>query len=431
MKKIVLLLTLAFTINVNAQDDKTVTLVVSGQGKTQDEAKQNALRSAIEQAFGTFISSKTEILNDNLVKDEIVSVANGNIQKFEIISEVTIPNGGYATTLKAIVSVSKLTSFCESKGVEVEFKGSLFSFNMNQQKINEENEVKVINDIIDITKNFLKKAYVASIKINEAVFNSDNNYKLPVEINILANENMNLGTKYFFESINKIALTKSEIESYKMIKKPFYDLTFLKAEKTISGLMQFYLWQSVSCAGKPNCKGWRDQKSTLEEFILNQKNGYSLGIKPEFTSKNYSFYNINLRSKVSLELLKNFINQINNYAFDFSIYTQDLEKIPFVSDFSIGSLPISSYSDQMDFFCTALLVNYESDNFSIKKNDYVVKNIGEDRNLMQAYKNHQKFRDFFFIQYFTKDALLLQIRGSCNLSINVIKKISSLKIQYN
>ena len=102
---------------VFAQDaDKTITLVVSGQGKTQDEAKQNALRSAIEQAFGTFISSKTEILNDNLVKDEIVSVANGNIQKFEVISEVQIPNGDYVTSLKATVSVTKLISFVEKKG---------------------------------------------------------------------------------------------------------------------------------------------------------------------------------------------------------------------------------------------------------------------------------------------------------------------------
>jgi hypothetical protein len=43
-----------------AQDaDKTVSITVSGSGKTQEEAKQVALRSAIEQAFGTFISSKT------------------------------------------------------------------------------------------------------------------------------------------------------------------------------------------------------------------------------------------------------------------------------------------------------------------------------------------------------------------------------------
>lgn len=93
MKKNILLLFFLFSYNIFAQDDKTVTLVVNGHGKTQDEARQNALRSAIEQAFGAFISSKTEILNDKLIKDEIVSVTNGNIQNYEVINEVQIPNG--------------------------------------------------------------------------------------------------------------------------------------------------------------------------------------------------------------------------------------------------------------------------------------------------------------------------------------------------
>ncbi len=98
----------AIDANVSfAQEANTVTLTVSGQGKTQDDAKQNALRNAIEQAFGTFISSNTEILNDELVKDEIVSIANGNIQKFEVISEVEVPEAGHATTLKVTVSVTK------------------------------------------------------------------------------------------------------------------------------------------------------------------------------------------------------------------------------------------------------------------------------------------------------------------------------------
>ena len=71
MKKSLLFLVLLLSLSINAQDDKTVTLNVSGTGKNLEDAKTNALRSAIEQAFGAFISSKTEILNDNLVKDEI------------------------------------------------------------------------------------------------------------------------------------------------------------------------------------------------------------------------------------------------------------------------------------------------------------------------------------------------------------------------
>lgn len=39
------------SLNIYAQDDKNVTLVVSGQGATQEEARQKALRGAIEQAF--------------------------------------------------------------------------------------------------------------------------------------------------------------------------------------------------------------------------------------------------------------------------------------------------------------------------------------------------------------------------------------------
>jgi len=123
--------------SIHAQEDKTVSLTVSGTGKTIEEAKTNALRSAIEQAFGAYISSKTEILNDNLVKDEIVSVANGNIQKFEIVSQVEIPNNGYAMTLNATVSISKLTSFAQSKGVSIEIKGGLFAANIIQQELNE------------------------------------------------------------------------------------------------------------------------------------------------------------------------------------------------------------------------------------------------------------------------------------------------------
>jgi len=56
------LMLVSFTF-AQAQDEKTATLVVSGQGKTADEAKTNALRSAIEQAFGAFISSNTTILH--------------------------------------------------------------------------------------------------------------------------------------------------------------------------------------------------------------------------------------------------------------------------------------------------------------------------------------------------------------------------------
>lgn len=224
MKKLLLLLTLAFTITANAQDDKTVILTVSGQGKTQDEARQKALRSAIEQAFGAFISSKTEILNDNLVKDEIVSVTNGNIQKYDVLSETVLPNGGYATTLKAIVSVSKLTSFCESKGVEVEFKGSTFAMNVKLQKLNEEAEYNAILNLCKVSYEILAKSLNFELKVDEPVLSKGEIDTYLIKLNVMVKPNANLKnySDYFWNTVSKIALNNDEKEDYIKMQKPLF-----------------------------------------------------------------------------------------------------------------------------------------------------------------------------------------------------------------
>ena len=143
---------LIFSLNsaVGQDVDKTVVITVSGSGKTQDDAKQSAFRSAIEQAFGVFISSKTEIFNDRVVADQIASVANGNIQSFTILNESQLPDGSWGVTLKALVSVSKLTSFVEAKGIAIEIKGGIFALNIKQQLLNEQGEIKAVSEMVGL-----------------------------------------------------------------------------------------------------------------------------------------------------------------------------------------------------------------------------------------------------------------------------------------
>ena len=49
----------ALNLMYSQTTENIVTLTTSGTGKTIEEAKNNALRSAIEQAFGAFISSQS------------------------------------------------------------------------------------------------------------------------------------------------------------------------------------------------------------------------------------------------------------------------------------------------------------------------------------------------------------------------------------
>lgn len=227
---------------VKAQEtDKTVTLIVSGSGKTPDEAKANALRSAIEQAFGTFISSKTEILNDAVVKDEIVSVANGNIQKFDVISEVQIPEGGYVTSLKATVSVSKLTTFAESKGVAVEFKGGVFAANILMQELYEKNEVTALQNCLATLTDIAQKSFDYTIKADEP-YASANNWTIPLTVDVFANKNfLNIPT-LLEQTLRSLSLSDAEVENYKKLNKAVYPVTL--ATLTTAGV--YYLRKNES-----------------------------------------------------------------------------------------------------------------------------------------------------------------------------------------
>ena len=76
------LVLLACCFSLAAQPNE-VTLVVTGEGATKEEATNNVLRSAVEQAFGVFVSANTTILNDEIVRDEIATITSGNIKSFK------------------------------------------------------------------------------------------------------------------------------------------------------------------------------------------------------------------------------------------------------------------------------------------------------------------------------------------------------------
>ena len=206
--------------NQDNDNGKAVTLTEIGQGKTKEAAKYSALRSALEKAFGTFISSNTTIFKDELVKDEIVSVSSGNIQNFEILSETQMPDGSFSSVVKATVSIGKLTTFCESKGITVEFKGGLFATNIKLQELNKKNEEVVIKNLYSIANTIITKGlFDFSIKAEEPVQISggSDGGKWDVKLNITSKPNKNLNSviQILVSTLSNISLTETEIQDYK------------------------------------------------------------------------------------------------------------------------------------------------------------------------------------------------------------------------
>lgn len=155
MKKILtaLVMLLCFCAVAIAQVDD-VTLVVSGEGATKDEATTMALRSAIEQAFGVFVSANTEILNDELVKDEIATVASGNVKKYTELGVSVLPNNLTSVSIQATVSVKQLTTYAQSHGSSCEFAGATFAQNIKLARLQLDNTQKAIANLTSLVLTF-------------------------------------------------------------------------------------------------------------------------------------------------------------------------------------------------------------------------------------------------------------------------------------
>jgi len=139
---------------------------------------------------------------------------------------VQIPDGGYATTLKATVSLTKLTSFVESKGVTAEFKGSILAANVKQQILNEQNETKAISNISNVCKQMLDLSCDFSIIRGEPKQknNDNNNWAIPITIIVKFNKNIEQFNQYLLNSIKGIAMSQDEVSQYQQLGKKTYKI---------------------------------------------------------------------------------------------------------------------------------------------------------------------------------------------------------------
>ena len=218
LKSIIAAVALGFaTFAGYAQATDEVTLTVSSDGSTKEEATKNALRSAIEQAYGTFVSANTTILNDELVKDEIVTIANGNIKSYEEISSTAMPDGSQFVTLKATVSVSKLISYAQSKGAETEFAGATFGMNLRLQEMNKENEKKVLDNLMTQIKEMLPYTYDRTLEVSDPVIDKEDDTLLGIKFVVTSTPNSNMTElqKLIETTLRSISLSDSEQEQYR------------------------------------------------------------------------------------------------------------------------------------------------------------------------------------------------------------------------
>ena len=211
------------------QDD--IVLIVDGEGKDKTTATQNALRNAIEQAYGVFVSANTDILNDEIVKEEIATISSGNIKSYKELSSMTLPNGNSTVTLSAIVSIGKLISYAHSKGASAEFAGQTFMMNMKMRELNKKNEKTALDNCLKHIE-LIPDMYDYSISIGTPKEVSGG-YSFPLSFVVRTNDNYDAAIELLMNTLSSLSLSKSEVADYQENESKYKEILVYKGYKVV------------------------------------------------------------------------------------------------------------------------------------------------------------------------------------------------------
>lgn len=268
MKHLIFLALALFASTLFAQNTNDVTLTVVGSGKTIEEAKTNALRSAIEQAYGAFVSSNTEILNDEIVKDEIVSISSGNIKEYKILSQSELLNDLVSMTLSATVSVSSLQSYAQSKGATVEFAGGIVAMNAILTNLNTESEYIAIKNLCIVLEDLLSRSLDFSLNVEDTKCGGSH-CEVTFKVGISVNQNIDLFYQLLKESLDKIAMNKSEINDFSANGRRIYLLHFGQFSGKFPKIEESYRLRSLESVKSINDLLYSSKKMPVKFEIVN------------------------------------------------------------------------------------------------------------------------------------------------------------------
>ena len=217
------------------------TTIIEGQGKSCQEARNDALRNAVNKAAGSVIYSKTEIANDALISDEITMLTSGNILHYDEVKPCSVINGNMMTvTLKVNVSQTELKKFIEGKGKSVSISGELLKQKLEQEVASTKAELDIVKSLLMQLEIFTNDPFDYEISIGQVTIKDGKYCDLPADITIKTNINFYNAYLKLTNEIEKIAINS--------IDQSFRTLTLKQSNYPITiNSTTYYLRNKQSC----------------------------------------------------------------------------------------------------------------------------------------------------------------------------------------
>ena len=229
-RKMQILGILFFSIQTFSFAQKKITLKSYGQGENRQMAIDNSIQNAREQIFGSYISSNTIILNDEIIKDKISAITNGEILSYEIIEGDTLPNQSYYVMLDVTLTENSIINYYNKIGGEkIEFKGDLFIRNIELLNANKEAEINSVKNLLEISETYTGKTIDYIVKESNKPPQSNGNGTFNFYYNVEAKANINIIelSTLLVSGFQKISLTKTERKVLDLYNLEYYKIYML------------------------------------------------------------------------------------------------------------------------------------------------------------------------------------------------------------
>ena len=211
MKRALLAFCLMFSCWLGFAQPNEVSLAVIGEGPTKEEATNNALRSAVEQAYGVYVSTNTTVLNDEIVRDEIATISSGNIKSYTEKAYYERPDGMKSITLMAVVSVGELVSYAKNHGYSTEIAGSTFAANLRLYELNCQATDKALDHFYLQLSKMVPMMYDYRLTVSDPVLEGER-AKIELAVDVLANANTRMIGEYYFNTLMALSYSEDEVK---------------------------------------------------------------------------------------------------------------------------------------------------------------------------------------------------------------------------
>lgn len=173
-----------FNINSYADEsEKIEKIMVTGVGIDFEKARQNAIRNAIEQVIGTYVSSDTMVKNSQVIKDQILSYSGGYVKNMDVIAQERTDDGLFSIKIEALVISTKLKRKIESMNIAMKKVEGESLFAEASSKIDEQRSGQELLD--NMMSKYPQAAYIYSVNKPSIVSTNPNNEKTTVQIPII------------------------------------------------------------------------------------------------------------------------------------------------------------------------------------------------------------------------------------------------------